>query len=68
MANISEHYVSYASDKKIHYLAAGPINGPQIMFIHGWPATAITCQCIHKSIVLTAILFVEVPFSLIVRY
>ena len=43
MAVTSNHEVSYAGDKKIHYLAAGPINGPLIMFIHGWPATAITC-------------------------
>ena len=42
MAAITEHDVFYAGDKKIHYLAAGPVNGPLILFIHGWPATAIT--------------------------
>ncbi|KAI0438277.1 putative epoxide hydrolase [Xylaria telfairii] len=46
MANtteITEHDVVYAGgDKKIHYLAAGPVNGPLIIFIHGWPGTAIT--------------------------
>ncbi|KAI1432079.1 putative epoxide hydrolase [Xylaria sp. CBS 124048] len=40
---ITEHDVVYAGgDKKIHYLAAGPVNGPLIVFVHGWPATAIT--------------------------
>ncbi|KAI0414297.1 putative epoxide hydrolase [Xylaria grammica] len=40
---ITSHEVVYAGgDKKIHYLAAGPINGPLILFIHGWPGTAIT--------------------------
>ncbi|KAI1822466.1 putative epoxide hydrolase [Xylaria intraflava] len=46
MANavtITDHDVVYASgNKKIHYLAAGPANGPLIIFIHGWPGTAIT--------------------------
>ncbi|TGJ84620.1 hypothetical protein E0Z10_g4154 [Xylaria hypoxylon] len=41
--NITSHDVVYAGgDKKIHYLAAGPINGPLIIFVHGWPGTAIT--------------------------
>jgi soluble epoxide hydrolase / lipid-phosphate phosphatase len=42
MANITEHDVTYSNDRKIHYLAAGPVQGPLIIFIHGWPATAIT--------------------------
>ena len=42
MTAITEHHVVYASDKKINYLAAGPVNGPLILFIHGWPGTAIT--------------------------
>ncbi|KAJ5819817.1 epoxide hydrolase [Penicillium riverlandense] len=42
MATITDHEVLYAGNKKIHYLAAGPVNGPLILFIHGWPATAIT--------------------------
>lgn len=43
MATITEQDVVYAGgNKKIHYLAAGPVNGPAILFIHGWPATAIT--------------------------
>ena len=42
MATITEYDVVFATNKKINYLAAGPINGPLILFIHGWPATAIT--------------------------
>ncbi|OOQ89668.1 putative epoxide hydrolase [Penicillium brasilianum] len=42
MVEVSSHYVVYADDKRIHYLAAGPVNGPLIFFIHGWPGTAIT--------------------------
>ncbi|KAJ6144522.1 Alpha/Beta hydrolase protein [Penicillium chermesinum] len=42
MATYTEHEVTYAGGKKIHYLAAGPVNGPLVLFIHGWPATAIT--------------------------
>ncbi|KAJ5759687.1 hypothetical protein N7520_006843 [Penicillium odoratum] len=41
MATLTDHEVVYG-DKKIHYLAAGPVDGPLILFIHGWPATAIT--------------------------
>lgn len=41
--SITEHDVVYAGgDKKIHYLAAGPADGPLILFIHGWPGTGIT--------------------------
>lgn len=40
---ITDHDVVYADNsKKIHYLAAGPADGPLILFLHGWPATAIT--------------------------
>lgn len=42
MVEISSQYVLYADDKRIHYLAAGPVNDPLIFFIHGWPGTAIT--------------------------
>lgn len=43
MASITEHDVSYADGvKKIHYLAAGPSSGPLIIFLHGWPAIALT--------------------------
>lgn len=43
MASITEHDVSYADGaKNIHYLAAGPSTGPLIIFLHGWPAIALT--------------------------
>ena len=42
MASVSEHHVAYADNKHIHYYAAGPVNGPLILFLHGWPATGIT--------------------------
>ncbi|KAH7313628.1 putative epoxide hydrolase [Stachybotrys elegans] len=43
MAAITEHDVPYASGgKTIHYLAAGPSEGPLIIFLHGWPAIALT--------------------------
>ncbi|ETS85306.1 hypothetical protein PFICI_03331 [Pestalotiopsis fici W106-1] len=42
MAAITEHTVQYSKDRSIHYLAAGPVDGPLIIFIHGWPASAIT--------------------------
>jgi soluble epoxide hydrolase/lipid-phosphate phosphatase len=43
MAAITEHDVSYADGTKtIHYLAAGPREGPLIIFLHGWPAIALT--------------------------
>lgn len=48
--NTTSHEVVYAGgDKKIHYLAAGPINGPLILFIHGWPGTAITWKLQLKA-------------------
>ncbi|KAI0965027.1 alpha/beta-hydrolase [Xylaria arbuscula] len=43
MATITEHDVSYADGaKNIHYLAAGPSSGPLVIFLHGWPAIALT--------------------------
>lgn len=42
MTTITHHNVAYAGDKNIHYLATGPVDGPLILFVHGWPATAIT--------------------------
>ncbi|KAL4893449.1 Alpha/Beta hydrolase protein [Aspergillus ambiguus] len=42
MASITHHDVVYGDNKSIHYLAAGPTLGPLILFIHGWPGTAIT--------------------------
>ncbi|KAI0205863.1 putative epoxide hydrolase [Astrocystis sublimbata] len=44
MANpITSHEVTYGGGQKtIHYYAAGPVNGPMVIFLHGYPATAIT--------------------------
>jgi soluble epoxide hydrolase/lipid-phosphate phosphatase len=42
MVTLTHHEVTYAGEKKIYYLAAGPVEGPLILFIHGWPATGIT--------------------------
>ncbi|KAJ5738165.1 epoxide hydrolase [Penicillium malachiteum] len=43
MSAITHHEVNYADGiKKIHYVASGPVDGPLIFFIHGWPATGIT--------------------------
>ncbi|KAL8786724.1 MAG: hypothetical protein Q9195_008099 [Heterodermia aff. obscurata] len=45
MTALTSHTITYADGaKKIHHLAAGPPNGPLILFIHGWPGTAITWQ------------------------
>ncbi|UKZ74417.1 hypothetical protein TrVFT333_002085 [Trichoderma virens FT-333] len=38
-----EHTVTYGEDSKsIFYLAAGPRQGPLIIFVHGWPGIAKT--------------------------
>ena len=42
MATYEENPVHYASNKHIHYLAAGPHDGHLLIFIHGWPAIALT--------------------------
>ncbi|KAF2212940.1 hypothetical protein CERZMDRAFT_40114 [Cercospora zeae-maydis SCOH1-5] len=43
MPAYEEHEVSYADgQKKIFYLAAGPKDGPLLIFVHGWPAIAKT--------------------------
>lgn len=38
MAPYEEHIVTYGDGKKIFYNAAGPANGPLLIFVHGWPA------------------------------
>ena len=38
MATYEEHEVTYGDGKKIFYHAAGPANGPLLIFVHGWPA------------------------------
>jgi soluble epoxide hydrolase/lipid-phosphate phosphatase len=35
-------YTHDGETKKIHYIAAGPIEGPLIIFIHGWPGIGLT--------------------------
>ncbi|KAI0484649.1 alpha/beta-hydrolase [Xylariaceae sp. FL0804] len=43
MPVITEHDASYADGAKtIHYLAAGPVSGPLIIFLHGWPGIGLT--------------------------
>ncbi|KJZ79923.1 hypothetical protein HIM_00637 [Hirsutella minnesotensis 3608] len=44
MASFSEHSVSYGSDKSKHifYLACGPLEGPLLIFCHGWPGIGKT--------------------------
>ncbi|EXJ94876.1 hypothetical protein A1O1_03275 [Capronia coronata CBS 617.96] len=42
MDAITEHDVLYDGDRNVHYLAAGPSDGPLIIFVHGWPAIAKT--------------------------
>lgn len=43
MATVSEHDVVYAAGAKtMHYLAAGPDAGPLVIFVHGFPLSAIT--------------------------
>ena len=41
MATIEEHeYTFEDGKKKTFYLAAGPREGPLLIFVHGWPAIA----------------------------
>lgn len=44
MVDLSEHTVHYGTNnaKSIFYYAAGPLSGPLIIFLHGWPAIAKT--------------------------
>jgi len=44
MTDITEHTVKYTvnGEKQIHYLSAGPRDGPLLIFIHGWPGIAIS--------------------------
>ena len=36
-----EHEFQHGDDKKTFYLAAGPREGPLIVFVHGWPAIGL---------------------------
>jgi soluble epoxide hydrolase/lipid-phosphate phosphatase len=45
MANLEEHVVVYGTEyvtKELFYYAAGPVPGPLLIFIHGWPAIGKT--------------------------
>ena len=44
MATYEEHVVKYSSngEKEILYIEAGPLDGPLLIFIHGWPGIAAT--------------------------
>lgn len=44
MVSLSEHTVTYGANnsKSIFYYATGPLSGPLIIFLHGWPALAKT--------------------------
>ena len=41
MAHISEHYFETERHKSF-YLAAGPVDGPKIFFLHGWPELSLS--------------------------
>lgn len=41
---MEEHEFTFSTQKKTFYLAAGPQNGPLLVFIHGWPTIAKTWQ------------------------
>ncbi|ORY64208.1 Alpha/Beta hydrolase protein [Pseudomassariella vexata] len=55
MTSLSEHVVTYGNDKKILYYAAGPLQGPLLIFVHGWPAIAKTW--IHQLTAFSALGF-----------
>lgn len=42
---IDEHAFVDSQGHKIFYLAAGPQDGPLLIFCHGWPAIAATWTC-----------------------
>lgn len=47
MMGLEEHEFSFdigGTTKKTFYVAAGPQDGPLLIFIHGWPAIGKTWQ------------------------
>lgn len=40
MTVFEEHEFAFDEGKKTYYVAAGPTDGPLLIFIHGWPAIA----------------------------
>lgn len=44
MSTLEEHEFIFGTQKKTFYLAAGPQDGPLLVFIHGWPTIAKTWQ------------------------
>lgn len=36
-----EHILGYGDSKQLFYLAAGPLLGPLLVFLHGWPAIGL---------------------------
>jgi hypothetical protein len=42
-AGITEHTV-IAGEHITHYLAAGPVGGPLVIFVHGWPELSLSCR------------------------
>ena len=42
MATLEEHEFTFGTKQKTFYLAAGPNNGPLLIFVHGWPGIAKT--------------------------
>ena len=38
MTAFQEHEFTFGENKKTFYIAAGPHDGPLLIFVHGWPA------------------------------
>lgn len=51
MAQLEDHTFEYgtAVTKKLFYHAAGPVQGPLLIFIHGWPAIGKTWKAQLQS-------------------
>jgi soluble epoxide hydrolase/lipid-phosphate phosphatase len=51
MAQLEDHTFEYGTDvtKRLFYHAAGPVQGPLLIFIHGWPAIGKTWKAQLQS-------------------